>query len=74
MAGAALVNLVRRDEIEATYRSLAFERVDLETLTERRPDRARSEIANVRFGSKADIRRYPVERPLLGVKQTLVRG
>jgi len=22
---------------------------------------------NVRYGSKADIRRYPVERPLLGV-------
>ena len=32
------------------------------------------EGTNVRFGSKADIRRYFVERPLLGVKQTLVRG
>ncbi len=31
-------------------------------------------IPNVRYGSKADIRRYPVERPLLGVKRTLVKG
>ncbi len=30
--------------------------------------------ANVCFGSKADIRRYPVERPLLGVKRTSKGG
>jgi hypothetical protein len=37
-------------------------------------DELRRPSVNVRFGSKADIRRYPVERPLLGVKRTLVKG
>ncbi len=27
-------------------------------------------LSNVRFGSKADIQRHPVERPLLGAKRT----
>ena len=38
--------------------------------TQGRPDRARSEIANVRYGSKADIQRYPLQCPLLGAKRT----
>ncbi len=37
-------------------------------------DELRGQSVNVRYGSKADIRRYPLERPLLGAKRTLVRG
>ena len=34
-------------------------------------DELRGLSANVRFGSEADIQRYPLQCPLLGVKRTL---
>ncbi len=33
-------------------------------------DELRGQSVNVRYGSKADIPRYPIQCPLLGVKRT----
>ncbi len=45
----------------------------LEVRARTRNLRTASSILNVRFGSKADIQRYPLQCPLLGAKRTLNR-